>query len=183
MKPKIFDDFFDKHLLDYICYSVQHPEYPWSYNSSINKTFGTEPWMFGFARKFIDINDEIKACPEDKLFFPLFLKLHEEFNRPISDIVRARTVMMLRSPPNTLHSPHQDMGGESHLTFILYLNDSDGSTIIYNENEHSENYSIQDVIEPKKNRLLMFDGSYFHAGHSPSQHNNRVLLNINYRGL
>lgn len=183
MKPEIFDNFFDKHLIDYIGYSVQHPDYPWSYNSSITKTSGSAPWMFGLSRKFIDIYDEIKVCPEDRLFFPLFLKIHEEFNRPISDIIRARLDMTLRSPPNTKHTPHRDLGEESHLTFILYLNDSDGDTVIYNEREPSEEYTVKDIITPKKNRLVMFDGSCFHTGHSPSENNNRVLLNINYRGL
>jgi hypothetical protein len=181
MKPKIFDDFFDIHLINYISYSVQHPDYPWSYNSCITQTQGEEPWHFGMSRKFLDSEyPDIKKCPEDKLFFPIFFKIQEEFGLSFSDLLRARLDMTFRSPDNTLHKPHVDMGEKPHYSFIVYLNDSDGDTIIFNETSVSDKYSIQEVVSPKKNRLLAFGGHHYHTGHSPSKNNNRVILNVNY---
>ena len=77
-------------------------------------------------------------------------------------------------PENTLHIPHRDMN-INHYVSILYCNDADGDTIIYNETCKQENYTIQKKISPVKNRLVFFDGSYYHTGHSPSKNNYRIL--------
>ena len=72
---------------------------------------------------------------------------------------------------------------DPHYAGILYMNDSDGDTVIFKETEEQldGNYEPIYSLSPKKNRLLLFDGSYYHTGHSPSNHNNRILLNFNYR--
>ena len=74
---------------------------------------------------------------------------------------------------------------DPHYAGILYMNDSDGDTVIYKETEENldGNYESIYSLSPKKNRLLLFDGSYYHTGHAPSGHNNRILLNFNYRKL
>ena len=72
-----------------------------------------------------------------------------------------------------------------HIATIFYLNDSDGNTVIYNEKFEKEGdtdseLTIQREIEPKENRLVVFDGLYIHTGHVPTKHNNRVILNSNF---
>ena len=66
------------------------------------------------------------------------------------------------------------------------MNDSDGPTVIFNEKYEGSTeidqskLTVQKEIEPKANRLLIFDGHYLHTGHTPAHHNNRVLLNSNF---
>ena len=81
-----------------------------------------------------------------------------------------------------------------HIATIFYLNDSDGNTVIFNQKfEESpetmraasiqineSTLTVQKEIEPKANRLLIFDGHYIHTGHVPAHHNNRVILNSNF---
>ena len=38
--------------------------------------------------------------------------------------------------------------------------------------------NIKKTIAPKPGRLVLFNGDYVHTGHSPSEHQTRILLNI-----
>ena len=93
--------------------------------------------------------------------------------------IRARFDMTLKAPENSIHDPHVDFN-DPHYACILYINDSDGDTVIYNQRNLKDKFTIKKTITPKKNRLLFFNGAYCHTGHSPSKHQNRILLNSNY---
>ena len=59
---------------------------------------------------------------------------------------------------------------------IYYVNESDGNTLL---KDPVEGHGFMQV-EPKANRLLVFDGSIEHTGHSPSEHKQRILINANF---
>jgi len=94
-------------------------------------------------------------------------------------LTRARLDMTLQAPKKTLHTPHTDQN-YPHMSCILYLIDSDGDTVIYNEDKGAEELTILHTVEPRKNRLVIFDGDQMHTGHSPLHHANRILLNLNF---
>ena len=89
---------------------------------------------------------------------------------------------------------HIDTLNPNTLVGVLYINESDGDTVIYDHKRidggPEDNYSyiqnlitsnsviIKDQIKPKKNRLLLFSGDYFHEGKLPTKSKNRVALNI-----
>ena len=58
---------------------------------------------------------------------------------------------------------------------MLYLNDSDGDTIIFDEN-----FKIKKRITPKKNRVVIFDGITYHTGCHPCKNDKRIVLNVNF---
>ena len=58
--------------------------------------------------------------------------------------------------------------------------DADGDTILYNEEQSSDEYTVKTTVTPKKNRLFVFDGNLYHTGHSPMTYQNRVLINSNF---
>ena len=108
------------------------------------------------------------------------------------NIVRSRLDMTVYTPGGMRCDPHVD-SSDPHVSTIFYMNDSDGNTVIYNEkfdvetnitkqfiNIDESKLTVQKEIEPKANRLLIFDGHYLHTGHTPAHHNNRVLLNSNF---
>ena len=86
-------------------------------------------------------------------------------------IWRSRIDMTLYNPNNYRHEIHTDLE-IPNTTCIFYVNDSDGDTVLYEK-------GMARSVEPKANRLLMFDGDIAHTGHSPSKHKNRVLINTN----
>ena len=83
------------------------------------------------------------------------------------------------------HVPHVDTD-IPNIACILYLNETDGDTVLFNQKSENGkipegiNLTIKKTISPKVNRLLLFDGALIHTGHSPVNYSNRILLNMNY---
>jgi hypothetical protein len=75
---------------------------------------------------------------------------------------------------------------------VYYVNDSDGDTILYNE-EYDFSWrgldtyddKIKNLTElyrcsPKANRAFFFNGLNLHTGQSPSKNKIRTIINMNY---
>ena len=67
-----------------------------------------------------------------------------------------------------------------HLVLLYYVNDSDGDTVIYDKTIDDIPYSVRypeeyydmnitHKVTPKKGRVLVFDGKYYHAPSSPTK--------------
>ena len=65
---------------------------------------------------------------------------------------------------------------EDHLVLLYYVNDVDGDTIFFDEN----NNEIKRV-SPKKGRCIFFNGSLLHTGSYPTK-NSRAIINYNFIG-
>ena len=63
---------------------------------------------------------------------------------------------------------------EDHYVCLYYVNDSEGDTIIFDNNKKE----IQ-RITPKKGRIVFFDGSLEHCSTRPSTRT-RAVLNFNF---
>jgi hypothetical protein len=60
-----------------------------------------------------------------------------------------------------------------HLVCLYYVNDTDGDTFLFGT---SSGQPISKRITPKKGRIVLFDGSIFHASSMPTK-NKRIILN------
>jgi len=84
---------------------------------------------------------------------------------------------------------------EPHVTIVYYINDSDGDTLIFNDenNKHlkdikefinndnfldPKNFKLTNSISPKKGRVVVFDGNLWHYGKYPTK-SERNIININ----
>jgi len=176
---EIIDNFLEQSYIDYIDNSVEDFDWKYCKNISINKD-DTTPWLHGISRGLFDIEEKVSFQDRKaELFIPVILKIEDAFNLKKNSLIRARLDLTLRSPTNIIQTPHRDLAYK-HYASILYCNNSDGNTVIYNEKKLSPEYTIQKIIEPKKNRLVFFDGEYIHTGHSPCKNNYRMLLNTNF---
>ena len=92
-------------------------------------------------------------------------------------ILRSRADMVMWSLEDFIHPSHVDFD-YSNVATILYINDTDGDTILYDQNNPSE---IKERVNPKANRLVIFDGDVLHTGCSPTKHKNRILINSNFK--
>jgi hypothetical protein len=63
---------------------------------------------------------------------------------------------------------------ERHKVVIYYINDSDGATYIYEKDRKT----IKEIVEPKKGRMVIFDGDLPHGGGIPLM-SNRSVINMN----
>jgi len=108
------------------------------------------------------------------------------------NVIRSRFDMTVYNPNKLMHNPHVDLEDPyiPNITTILYITDNvDSDTIIFDKKitskEDKKNVDISNLkilkqIQPKKNRMVIFDGSYLHTGHSPIYENKRILINSNF---
>lgn len=112
-----------------------------------------------------------------------------EFN---NKILRARFVKQIVSPTNIIHKPHVDTI-ETKYTGFMYMNDSDGDSVIYNQTydvfsrldsfryykQISESgFTVRESVTPKENRAVLFESPIYHSSSSPSKTSRRVVLNF-----
>ena len=76
--------------------------------------------------------------------------------------------------PDMHNTPHIDFLDMPHHVLIYYVNDSDGDTIFFDENENE----IKRVT-PKRGRYALFNGNILHAGSNPIKSNYRIIINYN----
>lgn len=83
-----------------------------------------------------------------------------------------------------VNMPHVDLYFP-HMVMLYYVNDSDGDTVIYKE-KHSgngkmsfpESLTEKKRISPKRGRVVIFDGLYYHTSSSPRKNPYRCVINF-----
>jgi hypothetical protein len=190
---EIIDNFLEKSYFNYIVNEVIGDSiFPWYYaedSSSCGNNVYTMNGKsisnaYGFSTKLV--NEEGPLNYLGDRVYPFALKVKDLLRA--NNVLRVRADMCMYDPSEKVHAPHVDFPGQHHYSSILYLNETDGDTFIFNEKDPGvqinksamRNFTIKETISPKPNRLLIFDGSYVHTGSSPSRHKSRKLLNSNY---
>ena len=202
MSIKIIDNFLDKEYFDKIQSHIESGDFLWNYMDNITTYAGSNKikdpdlcriyddlydgsnkikdlGLYGFNRYIINPHDK----PHD---LGVFNHLISEMMRVIGlNIFRSRLDMTVNRENSIILDPHVDVL-YPHISSILYINDSDGNTIIYNQkyndyDKFNQQLTVQKEIEPRANRLLIFDGMYIHTGCTPSKHNRRILINSNFK--
>jgi len=87
-----------------------------------------------------------------------------------------RVVGFLQMPnkgvDNSYNNIHTDMEAE-HIVLLYYVNDSDGETFFFDADDN-----VTQVVSPKKNRAVIFNGNTRHASSRPKFHP-RCVVNFN----
>ena len=190
MKNKIlvFDDIIDLEYQERIKSILLGDEtfegyyFPWYFTQDVTKQKDKDSqkrsaFFHGYVR---DNDDTIGTI--DSVFHYLIVSLLESACNKIGkqsvNVIQGRSFLQL--PINYKgereDSPHIDTS-DDHFVMLYYVCDSDGDTIIYNEQEKSDSYTVQKRITPKQGRVVLFDGSYYHTAEQPM---NNVRCVINY---
>lgn len=107
------------------------------------------------------------------------LDLRRKFN--LENLYRAKLNITLNSTSSSLKTNPPHIDGpyvKPYFIAIYYVNNSDGNTIIY-EGEKLNNLTPIKEIEPKKGRLILFDGSKYHSASHPTHTKKRIIINYN----
>jgi hypothetical protein len=107
----------------------------------------------------------------------------------MGEVLRTRINFTFRNEdPRTLPI-HVDMEGKylDSLSFLYYVNDSDGPTKMYNPrfdgSKHSyEDFSLIEDIHPIAGSALLMNADIFHSWSYPQKSNFRVSANVNFYG-
>ena len=190
MKDKIlvFDDIIDleyqekikKVLLSDDQYKGY--EFPWYFTQDVTDPLNSKTQKrSAFYHGYVVSDDEIMGTI-DSVFHHLLVPLIDsscyKIGKQDVTIIKGRSFLQL--PINFKGEredlPHVDIVGD-HFVMLYYVCDSDGDTIIYNEQEKSNNYTVQKRITPKQGRVVLFDGSYYHTAEQPL---NNIRCVVNY---
>ena len=218
-KIVVEDDFLPITHFEKIQEYVNHISFPWCFEKNLttkkSKTEDSiENFNHGFGTSVLNnvIPDEtgnkqilkpdgansIQFTPLNKNFIsfitPFLWNIQDYIG--VNFILNSRFDMTLRTPyEEYIHPPHIDFPNKfPHISTVIYMNDTDGDTIFFNETsagmseKESNKIQINDLtirkrVKPKKGRMIIFDGSFFHTGCSPYKFKNRIILNTIFTNM
>ena len=67
---------------------------------------------------------------------------------------------------------HTDSSNPESVTYLYYVNDSDGPTTLYNSNEEKI------IIHPKQGKMVRFPSNTRHSANVPFNYETRIVLNM-----
>tara|TARA_R100000152_G_C6705641_1_gene134265 strand:+ start:67 stop:603 length:537 start_codon:yes stop_codon:yes gene_type:complete len=152
------------------------PRYPWFYGNRITRgdKKDTDPYS-GFFNIIYDPSNFTQGA--DTLY-PVLLEALGDVQP--KELMRIRAAMFIRNQNGSNikhHLPHVDRPNdkEPYKVAIYYVIDSDGSTGIFDGDE------LIEEVNPKQGRMLIMDGDVYHASHCPKKHDQRIVVNYNFR--
>jgi len=194
---KIIDNAFPESIFKKIQEEILGFGFDWHYGRRVNEDDGSDKnsFLIGWVHTVSDLGMEQKFTPElHSLIVEVLSKVLSDNNEPCVEIGRIRIICNTTADKSYITQPHVDFDN-THQTVLLYLNDSDGNTIIYNEKfkpglgigstqlckSIKDRLTVKAEIAPKANRLVIFDGLHYHSGTTPIESDRRVVMNINYK--
>ena len=119
--------------------------------------------------------------------YPMIMIAAEKAGINYNQVAQSRAFMQYPIITNgTLDPAHVDLH-IPHTVVLYYVNDSEAQTIIYDKKDDgygddylydAENYNILEKVTPKKGRVVVFDGQYYHTAEQPTK-GMRCIINTN----
>ena len=201
----VFDDFIEKDYQEKIKRELLGAEdhlglqFPWYYVEDVTSAYSDDSQhRAGLSHSYVDLPLELTGDEDDvledgsvgkvmsdyhELFVPMLRRVG--FKLGLSNIKVLQGRSFLQFPLNTdgtIDSAHIDIYCNfDFIVALYYVCDSDGDTVIYNETEESETYTIKKSVTPKQGRMVIFDGKLYHAARQPINSNTRCIVNYNLR--
>lgn len=185
---QIIDNVFSEDIINKIENTLTGFYFPWYF---YEETTHPESYFFKNSKNLKNCNDYCQFVhslyvPSDNNFgseyFNLVLSLLNQFSLKhkidFLKIERAKANLQTQYQDNNeknFNIPHKDLDTE-HYVFLYYVNDSDGDTIIFDDNN-----KIIDKIKPKRGRVLLFDGNLLHSSSHPILSKKRIVINIDLK--
>ena len=183
---QILDNVISSKYQDEIEHRLLHSGYGWAYTPTIIDCITKEGRVFGFGGKLGNHTEGIVDKENFNFFLPLIYDISEKSKIKYESILAARTFLQVPSNYEKSYGPFHVDFKYPHVVFLYYVNDSDGDTLItkkrydfshqtFDELEDSE---IVERVSPKKGRVVIFDGLYYHSGGIP-KNKPRCIINFN----
>tara|TARA_B100000427_G_C15240043_1_gene477344 strand:+ start:15 stop:617 length:603 start_codon:yes stop_codon:yes gene_type:complete len=192
---KVIDNVLDEDYFFQLQSHMLSNNWPWYFNSNITNGESVDnSTNYGFFNCIIKQREERTIGPFGTSVIPRPYNVDTDVNIDLlnafistvsshvgsKQIIRMRMDMTVNRGQSYLNEPHVDLT-YPHTTTIFYVNDVDGNTLIYDQmNGDDSELTIKQEIQPKANRLIVFDGLHLHTGHTPTTCNQRVLINSNW---
>jgi len=184
-KPLELFDVVDKIYQNEIYNLVTDINFPWHFMEDTTYEKATDKTSSTPAFGHVVYHPGQSQNPYAEFFTPLVNAITEQANMELKIVHRIRLGFLLNTKyayagsPYQYNTVHRDME-TPHWTAVYYLNDCDGSTVIFRETEIAEKYYPLHKSEPKKGKVVVFDGTHYHASTCPKVFNKRIVCTINF---
>ena len=182
----VFDDIIDKSHQDEIESTLLNNNFSWYFIREISTPpVGLVPrpaFQHQFVHKGGEVNSDWNemamrivnsSCKKIGLQYDKVHQGRSFFQLPLNNVDK-----------DILDPVHIDDENIPHMVVLYYVKDSDGDTIIYNNHYEKDkekplenNLEIKKTVTPKKGRVVIFDGWFWHTAQQPS---NDIRCVINY---
>jgi hypothetical protein len=113
--------------------------------------------------------------PYQEMFNNAFKQIVNNIIKQNVELLRMKVNLLFKTDKNKPNNFHlDDKSDPNYRTCILYLNNSDGDTLIYFKNNLKR-------IKPEAGKVVIFDGDLYHTSSNPVKTNYRKVVNINFR--
>ena len=160
MTIKIIDNFLPKKEFSQIQNTLMSDQFPWFYHDYVSKP--SEKNKFYFNHNFY--ND---LQPQSS-FFNLWVNTLNKLQ--IKSLIRIKGNLHTKAEKMTYNNYHYDLPFNNK-GCIMYINNNNGCTY-FKEGETA--------VEPKENRVVLFDPSIEHKSSRCSDSKIRITINFNY---
>lgn len=192
-QPIIINDIVPEVISDKI-EEVLLTEADWHFISDVTFGSGNDYRLTpAFGHVFINSEWPDHKDPFLSLVMPVLEASCEKINFKMHSLIKARSFLQVPLHDNftttKLDALHVDQP-YPHLVVLYYVMDSDGDTILVNHKRegapmyHLEAADYPELIRvtPKKGRVVIFDGDYYHTAEQP-RNNLRCIVNFNVLGF
>lgn len=185
----VFDDLFTPEEIGYVARELTSPGFPWNFGVTRDKTVSNESYVqladentfeqFQLVHWFV-VKSQWTPTAFSNVIRLVFSRIGRQIGSSSLKVERVKGNLQTRtSTSGTYNTPHLDGPDPGFFVAIYYVNDCDGRTYIFGNREKP--FTILDVVESKAGRVVVFDGSYFHAGCHPRKDDFRMVINFNFR--
>lgn len=193
---KVFDDVLKAGVFNRVSDTLLNFKMPWYYISTAYHE-SVEVSKYGYSFQHVALIDGTDNSGLGEILHSVVLNALDNVGEKSLGIYRIRVGMFTITPEIVIHEPHVDFD-EPHNTGVLYINDSDGPTTIYSERYDlasgipsldyyntvlNKEKTILTQVDPKANRLVLFDGLHYHASSTPTLTARRIAINFNYKAV
>lgn len=108
------------------------------------------------------------------LIKPMIYFIEDKTNTSLKKIQRIKINLRTKTINDNYElNIHKDMNEDNYKSFLYYVNDSDGDTLFFDDNN-----KIIDSITPKENLGIFFNSNIKHTSQAPINNDYRVVINF-----
>ena len=137
---------------------------------------------FQFVHMMYNSADNSASSYHSEIAIPIVWFI-ENHGISVNNLYRVKANLMTRQPYDSqnFNTPHTDLTTNG-MVGLYYVNDSDGDTVFFEE-RYKKDYvydklTIANKVTPKKNTMVFFDATQFHASTPPVENDYRCVINF-----
>jgi hypothetical protein len=184
--PFIVDDLLPQEVFNKVCNTVTSSKVPWYFFSSTLPPDSklTDKDTFQFVHTLRNSEGSTTTPYLHDMWSEIMHYVTSKTGLDIVAVHRAKLNLMTKSNDKDPQPAHIDLYTNDCITFLLYLNETEGDTILYNNfvNDVPQgsipllDTTLYMRIAPKPNRAVFFESNRYHSSSAPYITDTRVVL-------